>query len=524
MPPKEENPGTSVPSISTSKPSSASVASESSGDDALAAAALQKIFSTIETRFIALDSKIEALSLSLVSKLQSPAEVKLRQASVAAEDFESPVEFRFGSRAEHRPARQSFGSLHSQNSQDVVVRNVKSSFRLEKPKFEFPSDPKNDGAFDESVLKFIEECNRHIEMWLNLPENEDKHFEGSEVFALVSLPASVQKRVAHNLEMIYDKSEISGWTLEQIQKAKSWNRATTDEVKKLILTRKAQGISRKDAVRTIQPPAIAWPSGTGFIHLDAFEEYKSKLTTQISRLSEGGVLLPFIAIKDAIISAIPDRDFKIELYSQFGHSGSLPGPDTSGAIVELSMKSIFDVIRSHIVVLKQKGLAQMVNKNSVSFSSISPHTPQTSRKFGNHGPPPSHFSARAVQAIGFQPEFPDSDREFWSRCAVDTVETEISADDSDEFHQVNALVQKAKSKECHHQGIGPDGKLLCPYLGNPDSAHCGFIHPAKELELKGRGVSKSTPFKPKTVHNIVSGLGIDYAHESDFQNDGVGDL
>ena len=35
---------------------------------------------------------------------------------------------------------------------------------------------------------------------------------------------------------------------------------------------------------------------------------------------------------------------------------------------------------------------------------------------------------------------------------------------------------------------------------------------------------KSTPLKPKTVHNIAKGLGIDYAHESDFQNDGEGDL
>ncbi len=56
----------------------------------------------------------------------------------------------------------------SPNNADVVARVVKSSFRLDKPKFEFPTDPKNDGAFDESALKFIEECDRHIEIWLNL--------------------------------------------------------------------------------------------------------------------------------------------------------------------------------------------------------------------------------------------------------------------------------------------------------------------------------------------------------------------
>jgi hypothetical protein len=122
-----------------------------------------------------------------------------------------------------------------------VARVVKSSFRLDKPKFEFPTDPKNDGAFDESVLKFIEECDRHIEIWLNLPENEGKQFEGSEVFALVSLPAPVQKRVAHNLEKIYEKSELVGWSVKQIQAAKYWNQASTEEVKHAILVRRAQG-------------------------------------------------------------------------------------------------------------------------------------------------------------------------------------------------------------------------------------------------------------------------------------------
>jgi hypothetical protein len=190
------------------------------------------------------------------------------------------------------------------------------------------------------------------------------------------------------------------------------------------------------------------------------------------------------------------------------------------------MKSIFDFIRDHIVVIKQKGLAQTVNKNSVSFSFSSSSTPPTSRKFVSHGHS-SRFPARAVQNIEFQPEFPESDRTFWSGGDAEReISTETFTDDSDEFHQVNAIIQKVKSKECHHQGIGPDGKVLCPYLGNPDTAKCGFIHPAKELELKGRGVSKSSPakpVKPKTVHNIASGLGIDYAHESDFQDDDVAD-
>jgi hypothetical protein len=467
-------------------------------------------FLALGAKVSSLDAKVEAKSFSEVEALRSPL------LDVGSE---------FKSRANQRSDRQSLGSFRSLDQQDVV-KVVKSSFRLDKPKFESPSDAKNDGAFDESVLKFIEECDRHIEIWLHLPENKDKQFEGSEVFALVSLPASVQKRVAHNLDMIYEKSEIVGWSLQQIQQAVYWNRATTETVKRAILIRKAQGVARKDSVKSIQPPAIAWPNGVGFIHLDAFEEYKSKLTTQVSRLADGGVSLSFIAIKDAIISAIPDRDFKVELYAQFGHSGSLPGPNASGASQDFSMKDIFDFIRAHIVVIKKKGLADTVNKNSgVSF-----HTPPTVRKFGSQGPP-SRFPARAVHAIESSSAFPDSDRAYWEsgyhhgRAAAEDDESGYShgraAKEDDEYTFINQTVQEAKSKECRHIGIGPDGKLLCPYLGNPESAKCGFRHPTKDMELKGKGVSKSVPAKPLKVH-VTEGLGISYADESEFQpEDGV---
>lgn len=163
--------------------------------------AFEKICKMIEDRFSQMDSKIEALTLSTLSKLDSPPVLtQARGGGTALGSFDSPpetnsrrFEHRPNHQTEHRPNRQSLGSLRSEDSQNVVVTNIKSSFRLDKPKFENPTDPKTDGAFDESVLKYIEECERHVEIWLNLPENEGKQFEGSEVFALVSLPASVQK-------------------------------------------------------------------------------------------------------------------------------------------------------------------------------------------------------------------------------------------------------------------------------------------------------------------------------------------
>ena len=479
MPPKIE--GGAAKAVSDSAP-------ESSPEENHPKISIEETLLHVLQKISELDSKFEAQSLGEFQTFRSPT---------AGHDL--------------RPNRYSLGSLRSTPSQELTVR--KSSFRLDKPKFEPPKDPKIDGSTDEAVLKFFDECDRHMEAWKALPENSMNTFEGFENFALVSLPSAIQKNIAHSLNLVYSTAELIMWSVAEIRGAKYWKDALTSDVRKAILTRKAQGNTIVSAIRSIQPPVIAFAPGAGLIHLEAFNDYKDKMVTQIARLAEGGVELPLIAIKDAIISAIPDVQFRSELYSIYGHVNSTPGPSASGEVKELSIKSLFEFVHEHIVTLKKKGFGSSVNR-SVYFST-SPSTPQTSRKFGNHGPP-SRFPARAVQAIELQHEFPESDRTFWSGSA----ETENSADDSDEFHQVNAMVQKVKSKDCHHKGIGPDGKVLCPYLGNPDTAKCGFMHPTKELELKGRGVSKSTPVHPKTVHNIAGGLGIAYAHDSDFHDDG----
>jgi hypothetical protein len=461
-------------------------------------AAFMKFCLKIEDRFTKLESRIEskfeAKSLSDYSNLKSP-------------------EFAFDPRAQ----RQSLGSFQSSATFSPHQLTVnKNPFRLEKPKFEIPKDALIDGALDEAVLKFFDDCARHVEAWKAMAENRDKPFEGEHNFALISLPPDIQRQVAHSMDLIYSVAEVVMWTPDEVQRASYWTSARTADVRKIIVTRRAQGISFAAAIKTIYPPVLAFPKGVGLIHLEAFDLYKDKLITQVARLAEGGIVLPLVEVKDAIISAIPDAKFKGELYSFFGHAKSLPGPTSSGDVRTFSIKQMFEYIRQHIITIKKKDLADIVNKDAVTRGMAS----QPSQNFRGGrafaGPPRSR-----VQAIDFQPaSFVESDESFWS---AKENEHQLS-DGGDEFHQVNAMVQKAKSKECHHKGIGPDGKLLCPYLGNPDTANCGFIHPAKELELKGRGVSKSTPVKPNTVHNISSGLGIDYAHESDFQDDGVGDL
>ena len=470
-------------------------------------AALVKLIMKIEDRFSKLDSKLdaamskyEAHSLSDLESLRSPA---LEQD--ASHDRRSSFD--------PRNARQSLGSYHSSgtaSSQELTIR--KSSFRLEKPKFEAPKDSKIDGSLDEATIKFFDECDRHIEMWKAMPENVEKTFEGSENFAIVSLPPAVQRKLAHSLDFVFSTAELCMWTEEEVAQAKFWKKVTTPQVRKLILERKAQGVSLLAAVRTIQPPNIAWTSGVGLIHSEAFQDYKDKLIAQVSQISEGGIFLPLVSIKDAIISAIPDNNFKAELYSKFGHAGSLPGPSSSGQPNELSIKSIFEFIQEHIATIKKKGLAGLVNSRAVSFSS-----PPTVQKFAGKRPQ-SNFPARSVQSIEFQSaEFPDTDRSFWESGNHQQHLSDQQNLSDDEFTSVNTTVQMAKSKDCKHVGIGPDGKLLCPWLGKPDTAKCGFRHPSNELVLKGKGVSAS-----KKVHQIVglsASLGISHSEDDENADD-----
>ena len=447
--------------------------------------AIVEMKSEFSHNFGKLDSKFEATALGEFDRIRSP--------EFHAESNESGF----------RSHRQSLGSYHSSSSQGSQVG--KSSFRLEKPKYEYPKDPKVDGATDESVLKFIDECESHIVIWKTLPENKDKIFEGSENFALVSLPTSVQRSLAHSMDFAYSRGDLVTMTEEEVANVKWWSTAKTAFVKKTVLDRQAQHQSILAAIKSIQPPEISYPKDTGFIHLQSFEDYKTRFLTQVSRLAEGGVVIPVVSIKDAIISAIPDHLFRAELYAVFGHAGSLPGPDMNGRTAEISIRGIFHYIHKHIIVIKQKGLAGVVNRQSVTF------TPPTARKLmGN-----SSFSkVHSIDHIRPETQFPETDQAFWDSRQSHSQHSAVQASDDDEYTSVNAVVRDASSKECRHVGIGPDGKLLCPWLGNPDTAKCGFRHSPKELELKGKGVSRSVPAQQKKVHHVSEGLGVPYADDA----------
>ena len=164
----------------------------------------------------AADISNHAFDLEPEFKDLSPSEVAFMKFCLKIEDrfkkLESRIESKFEAKSlsefEHlkspefdpRNQRQSLGSFHSSSTtshQQLTVN--KNPFRLEKPKFEYPKDALIDGVLDEAVLKFFDDCARHVEAWKAMAENKEKPFEGEHNFVLISLPPDIQRQVAHSM-------------------------------------------------------------------------------------------------------------------------------------------------------------------------------------------------------------------------------------------------------------------------------------------------------------------------------------
>jgi hypothetical protein len=87
----------------------------------------------------------------------------------------------------------------------------------------------------------------------------------------------------------------------------------------------------------------------------------------------------------------------------------------------------------------------------------------------------------------------DSDDEHSSEdekdCGEGSVHCELS-DELDDQMQLQAYLAVSNKEQCKRLGVGPDGKLICRYLGGP-KASCIFSHPESDLKLKGRGVTST---------------------------------
>jgi hypothetical protein len=130
-------------------------------------------FSAGEAAFMKFCLKIEDRFTKLEARIESKFEAK------SSSDYGNSRSPEFDSRTQ----RQSLGSFQSSATFPPHHLTVnKNPFRLEKPKFETPKDALIDGALDEAVLKFFDDCARHVEAWKAMAENSEKPFEGEHKF------------------------------------------------------------------------------------------------------------------------------------------------------------------------------------------------------------------------------------------------------------------------------------------------------------------------------------------------------
>jgi hypothetical protein len=71
--------------------------------------------------------------------------------------------------------------------------------------------------------------------------------------------------------------------------------------------------------------------------------------------------------------------------------------------------------------------------------------------------------------------------------------------------QLQAYLAVANKEQCKRCGVGPDGKLICKFLGGPKAA-CIFSHPESDLRLKGRGVTRTIQSsRPSPAGHVIQG-------------------
>ena len=144
-----------------------------------------------------------------------------------------------------------------------------------------------------------------------------------------------------------------------------------------------------------------------------------------------------INLKDILIAALPDKFYQRELFKKYGPMGSLIIP------------TIFDEVELRITSVAKQGLRAVVNRS-------------TREREAHFLKTPTHGKAAAVHNLEIE----------------DIVEEHVNA-------------AMAGDKKCKRAGIGKDNLLYCRWLG--EKGACCFEHPASEMALKGKGVSKNSP-------------------------------
>ena len=408
------------------------------------------------------------------------------------ERFESGEDFPFD-RDRRRSQRFSMGTTGG--GRDTASDG---GTKIERPKFAIKLTKTEDGVKieilqDSDILDYLDAYDHFFAMWKTLPANEGMAYPNEARVPIINVPPTYAKQICRRIKCMYDATDLTFCNLGRVQTAgRSWKTLTSAELRRALGELVELEISHKGALDSLR--RVKFKSSFGPIDMTAFATYQHDFKKEVLRLQAGGRALDKIQLKDIIIAAYPHSQFQSELIAQYGSCGILVGD-----VQDFAINDVFDSIERHITNITKEGVRSVVNKFIRAQEAQNSYSPRT----------PSHGGARAtgtkaIHNTELSELFDDASHEASASSypqghqtdeSHDTIGVPLSIDEhvsSDEWQMlVNATV--ASGQNCSRCGKGPDGLLLCKFLGGPKES-CIFKHPEEDYKLKGKGFSTARPF------------------------------
>jgi hypothetical protein len=394
---------------------------------------------------------------------QSPSSASA-DTHVMVEDYDESISH---DRAPKPPgfSREAFGesplmarSLHQSSDHSFVLKDP--NIKMTAPKVEC-KDPSK--IQPKEFLEYFENVSAFILSWENQPGNMKKKlkFEDAEKFALRNLLVPQQKQLSKLIKTIYDISELRFVAPENRGSVIFWQSVTTAMAKAKLCAKLTVASSLQNCTRELT--RIKFTSPFGLIDPSAFDDYKSRIQDCLTQQALLGFEVPEAVIKDTIIAALPDLMFQKDLYLLFGPVGVMFGHQTLEFLIATIELRISSVMSQNLHAVVNRAVSDRDSKGS-KFKSINAVAVETDNE--------DEHSSEGENLFG-----------------EDSVHSELP-DELDDQMQLQAYLAVSNKEPCKRLGVGPDGKLICRYLGGP-KASCIFSHPESDLKLKGRGVTST---------------------------------
>jgi hypothetical protein len=452
--------------------------------------------SSLAARMDQLESRIPSrvsFKNAVVDGSSTPAET-FHSASSGEDQFENGDDFSFDRRRSQRFSMGSNGGGRDTASDGGT--------KIERPKFAIKLTKTEDGVKqeilqDSDILDYLDAYDHFFAMWKTLPANEGMAYPNEARVPIINVPPTYAKQICRRVKCMYDATDLTFCNLGRVQAGgRSWKTLTSAELRKALGELVELEVSHKGALDSLR--RVKFKSSFGPIDMTAFATYQHDFKKEVLRLQAGGRALDKIQLKDIIIAAYPHSQYQSELIAQYGACGILVGD-----VQDFAINDVFDSIERHITNITKEGVRSVVNKFIRAQEAQNSYSPRT----------PSHGGARAtgtkaIHNTELSELFDDASHEASDSSypqghqvdeSHDSIGVPLSIDEhvsSDEWQMlVNAAV--ANGQNCSRCGKGPDGLLLCKFLGGPKES-CIFKHPEEDYKLKGKGFSTARPFVKST--------------------------